>query len=116
METDLNKNYDDEYFVGRDVFGSPYNKKYGSQFSGYASPNQEFFFYDYAVLRYDGRFTYKGKDYYIVNWGDCFALTDRKKEVMYQTFPDAIALIEQLEIDGRKLIDFMEEITDVEAL
>ena len=60
METDLNKNYDDEYFVGRDVFGSPYNKKYppdykkyGSQFSGYASPNQEFFFYDYAVLRYD---------------------------------------------------------------
>ena len=35
---------------------------------------------------------------------------------MYQTFPDAIALIEQLEIDGRKLLDFMEEIEDVEAL
>ena len=35
---------------------------------------------------------------------------------MYQTFPDAIALIENLEIDGRKLLDFMEEIEDVEAL
>ena len=50
METDLNKTYDDEYFVGRDVFGYPYNmkyppdyQKYGSQFSGYATPNQEFF-------------------------------------------------------------------------
>lgn len=123
METDPNKTYDDEFFVGRDVFGYPYNKKYppdyqkyGSQFSGYATPNQEFFFYDYAVLRYDGRFTYKGTDYFIVNWGDCFALTDRKMEVMYQTFPDAIALIENLEIDGRKLLDFMEEIEDVEAL
>ena len=35
---------------------------------------------------------------------------------MFQTFPDATALIENLEIDGRKLIAFMEEITDVEAL
>ena len=71
---------------------------------------------DDSVLCYDIRFTYKGTDYYIVNWQDCFALTDKKREVMYQTFPDAIALIEQLEIDGRKLLDFMEEIEDVEAL
>ena len=28
METDLNKTYDDEDFVGRDVFGYPYNMKY----------------------------------------------------------------------------------------
>jgi len=123
METDLNKNYEDAYYIGRDVFGYPYNKKYppdykkyGRQYSGYATPNQEAFFYDYTVLCYDIRFTYKGTDYYIVNWQDCFALTDKKHEIMYQTFPDAIALIEQLEIDGRKLLDFMEEIEDVEAL
>lgn len=123
METDLNKTYEDAYYIGRDVFGNPYNKKYppdykknGSQFSGYATPNQEAFFYDYAVLCYDIRFTYKGKDYYIVNWQDYFALTNRKHDVTYKEFPDAIALIENLEIDGKKLLDFMEEIEDVEAL
>lgn len=123
METNPNKKYADEYYIGKDVFGFPYNmkyppdyQKYGRQFSGYATPNQEAFFYDYVVLHYTIRFTYKGKDYYIINWWDCFALTDQKHEIMYQTFPDAIALIENLEIDGRKLLDFMEEITDVEAL
>ena len=122
METDLNKTYEDPYYIGRDVFGYPYNKKYppdyqkyGRQFSGYATPNQEAFFYDYVVLCYDIRFTYRGKDYYIVNWQDYFAYMDQTLKITYQSFPDAIALIEQLEIDGRKLIDFMEEIEDVEA-
>ena len=81
-----------------------------------ATPYQEAFFYDYAVLCYDLRFTYKGKDYYIVNWNDCYALTDETREIMHQTFPDAIELLEQLEIDGIKLLQFMEEIEDVEAL
>lgn len=123
METNLDKTYEDPYYIGRDVFGYPYNmkyppdyQKYGRQFSGYATPNQEFFFYDYAVLCYDGRFTYRGKDYYIVNWQDYFALMNEKHDITYQEFPDAIALLENLEIDGRKLLDFMEEIEDVEAL
>lgn len=123
METDLDKTYKDAYYIGRDVFGYPYNMKYppdykknGRLLSGYATPNQEAFFYDYVVLCYDIRFTYKGKDYYIVNWQDYFALTNRTHDVTYQEFPDAIALIENLEIDGRKLLDFMEEIEDVEAL
>lgn len=122
METDLNNTYEDPYYIGRDVFGYPYNKKYppdyqkyGRQFSGYATPNQEAFFYDYVVLCYDIRFTYKGKDYYIVNWQDYFAYMDQTLKITYQSFPDAIALIEQLEIDGRKLMEFMEEIEDVEA-
>ena len=123
MEANLDTIYKDEYYVGRDVFGHPYNKKYPPdfqkfrrQYSGYATPYQEAFFYDYAVLCYDLRFTYKGKDYYIVNWSDCYALTDETREIMHQTFPDAIALLEQLEIDGIKLLQFMEEIEDVEAL
>lgn len=113
----------EEYYVAYDIFGYPYNKKYppdfskyGGQYSGYATPNQEFFFYIYAIQHYDGRFVYKDKEYYIINWWDCFALTDKKHETIYKEFPDAIALIEQLEIDGRKLIDIIDEIEDVEAL
>jgi hypothetical protein len=33
-----------------------------------------------------------------------------------QTFPDAGALIEYLKIDGIKLLQFMEQIEDIEAL
>ena len=32
METNLDTIYKDEYYVGRDVFGHPYNKKYPPDF------------------------------------------------------------------------------------
>ena len=122
METETKQFPEDEFYIGRDVFGYRYNKKYppdykkyGDTYSGYATPNQEFFFYDYVVLCYDGRFTYHGVDYYIVNWGDCFARTDEKLQIMYETFSDPIALIEQLKIDGKRLMDIMDDIEDVEA-
>jgi len=44
-----------------------------------------------------------------------FAPTSKTHDVTYQEFPNAIVFIENLEIDDRKLLDFIEEIEDVEA-
>ena len=115
---------DKEWYIGRDLAGYPFNKKYqpdyqknGRQYSGYATPYQETFFYDYVVLKYDVRFRYQGVDYYIVNWGDCdcYARMDETLKITYESFNDPIELIEQLEINGRKLIDFMDEIEEIEV-
>ena len=114
----------DAWYIGRDLLGYPFNKKYppdykkyGSTYSGYPNVYRETFFFDYAVENYDVRFKYQGVDYYIVNWGDynCYARMDETLKIKYESFADPIELIEQLEINGRKLIDFMNEIEEVEV-
>lgn len=115
---------DKEWYIGRDLAGYPFNKKYppdikryGSKYSGYKNVYRETFFYDYVVLKYEVRFRYQNVDYYIVNWGDydCYARMDETHKITYESFTDPIALIEQLEINGCKLIDFMDEIEEVEV-
>ena len=117
-----NANINSDDYVGRDLFGYPYNKKfppdtkrYGSQYSGYRTPQQETFFYDYAILCYDVRFKYHGKDYYVIIRPDYCARTDKTLRVEYEKFKNANELIEQLSIDGIKLIDFMDQIEEVEV-
>ena len=114
---------DKEWYIGRDIFGYPYNrkyppniKKYGAHYSGYRTFQQECFFYDYIVLNYDVRFKYNGVNYYIVNWGedDC-ARMDETLKIQYEVFHNPIDLIENLQIEGHKLIDIMNDIEEVEV-
>ena len=109
-------------YIGTDLLGYPFNRKYppdtkryGSKYSGYMTAQQECFFYDFAVLNYFVCFKYKGQNYYIVSWEDCCAQTDETWNVVYEKFPNPIALIEQLTIEGHKLIDIINDIEDVEV-
>ncbi len=109
-------------YVGRDLFGYPYNKKfpldkkrYGSEYSGYRTPQQETFFYDFAILCYDVRFKYRGTDYYVIIRPKYCARTDETLRVEYEKFKNANDLIEHLTVDGIKLIDFMDQIEEVEV-
>lgn len=122
MKTVNDSDIQNDDYVGRDLMGYPYNrkyppdiKKYGSQYSGYRTFQQETFFYDYAILCYDVRFTYKGTDYFIIIRKGYCARTDSTLRIEYEKFPNANALIEQLTIDGVKLIDFMNQIEEVEV-
>ena len=76
---------------------------------------QNNFFHDFAVLNYDVRFKYKGVDYYVIIRPEYCARTDETLRIEYEKFKDANSLIEQLMVDGVKLIDFMDEIEEVEV-
>ena len=109
--------------VGYDLAGYPYNKKYppcvakyGDEYGGYGSWNKWILFYDFAVQGYDLRFVYHGKWFYFLSEPDHVALCDDHYTEEYQLFPDANTMIEQFEIDGKKLIDIIEELEDVEQI
>ena len=109
--------------VGYDLAGYPYNKKYppcvakyGDKYEGYKSLNEQILFYEFAVQNYDLHFRYKGRDYHFVTGKDHVALCDDHYTEEYQLFPDANTMIEQFEIDGKKLIDIIEELEEVEPM
>ena len=112
-----------EEYIGEDLFGYWYNKKYppnvekyGSKYNGYSTDARDVLFQDFAVYGYDLQFKYKGKYYYCVSCGNYVADCDDHFTVEYQRFEDANQYIEQFEIDGRKLIDIIDELEEVEPV
>lgn len=108
--------------TGYDLFGHPFNKKYppnkekyGIMHDGYKNMNREALFYDFAVMCYDVSFRYKGKNYYLLTEKDHAAVCDEKFNKEYETFPDENTLIEQFKIDGKALIDIIDELEDVDV-
>ena len=64
-------------YIKDDLAGYPYNSKYppnyeqnGGLYHGYKNNSEETFFYDFAVQRYDLRFSYKGVEYYFLSEQD----------------------------------------------
>ena len=60
----------------KDLAGYPFNAKYppnyeknGGLYHGYKNNSEETFYYDFAVQRYDLRFSYNGKKYYFLSNG-----------------------------------------------
>ena len=109
--------------VGYDSDGYPFNKKYPpskdrlrSEYGGYETWNRWILFYDFAVQGYDLYFKYKGKEYHFLSEPDYVAYCDDHYTEEYQRFPDGNVLIEQFEIDGKKLIDIIDELEDVEPM
>ena len=110
-------------YVRDDLAGYSYNmkyppnvEKYGTIFGGYSTASREVLFHDFAVFCYDLRFKYNDKYYYCVNCYDYVADCDENFNEEYQRFEDANQYIEQFEINGRKLIDMIDELEEVEQI
>ena len=110
--------------VGTDFMGYPYNikyppmiAKYGDKYLGYPTWNQEVFFYEHAVQGYDVTFVYHGVKYFLMADPD-YHCTCEDMHFMpsdkSQYFKNGNELIEQLEIEGHKLIEIIDELEDVE--
>lgn len=96
-------------FVGFDLFGNEYNCKYppasdrfGNEFGGYSTPNQETFFYDFCILQYGVVFSYEGQIFEAEFTNDGPILTNRFTNEVQGPFDDAVKLIEEAEVDEKK--------------
>ena len=91
----------------------PNKERYGDTYGGYKNNAEEVLFYDFAVQFYDVSFKYNGRSYYLLTDDDHVAVCDSNFTEEYETFKDAVELIEKYCIDGKsllELIDFLEEV------
>jgi hypothetical protein len=107
----------------KDLAGYPFNAKYppnyelnGGLYHGYKNNSEETFFYDFAVQRYDLRFSYNGVEYYFMSGQDYAAQCDEKFTNKIRKFKDGNAVLEEFEIDGKRLIDLIPLIEDCEPM
>lgn len=115
---------DNQDVVGRDLMGYPYNKKYpptdtskGNLYHGYSDSFRETLFYDFAVLGYDLEFSYRGRAYHVMSdrengvW-----LSDSKYTAKLEHFANGNDFLENFKIDGRRLIDLIDQLDDVQPI
>lgn len=107
----------------KDLAGYPYNAKYppnyernGGLYHGYKNNSEETFYYDFAVQRYDLRFSYDGKEYYFLSEQNYAAQCDEHFTNEIRRFKDGNAVLEEFEIDGKRLIDLIPFIEDCEPI
>ena len=109
-------------YVMTDLIGYPYNGKYPPKgdkhglYHGYASDAEETLFYDFAVQRYDLTFVYKGQRYYFLSDTDHVAFCDEHYTVEYQVYSDGNTALEQFLIDGKPLIELIDQLEEVEPV
>lgn len=114
----------EEGVLVKDLLGYYYNgkyppmiSKYGDQYLGYPNWNQEVFFYEFAVQGYDVTFVYHGVKYFLMADSEYYCTCEDMHFMpsdKSQYFPNGNALIEQLEIEGHKLIEIIDELEEVE--
>lgn len=109
--------------VGYNLLGYPFNKKYppdekryGSQYAGYKTSNRETFFYSFAVQGYDVQYIYHGKRYYVMFEPDAVYESDEHFTAQYQKFEDGNDYIEHYVIEGKPLIEIIDELEDVDPV
>ena len=110
-------------YIKDDLAGYPFNSKYppdyeknGESYHGYRNNSEETFLYEFAVQRYDLRFTYKGKSYYFLSCQDYVAQCDETFCKEIQRFADGNDALEQFTIDGVRLLDLIPSILDCESM
>lgn len=110
-------------YVKEDLAGYPYNSKYppdydrnGGLYHGYSNNSEETFYYDFAVQRYDLRFSYNGVEYYFLSEEDYVAQCDKTFSTEICRFKDGNDVLEKFEIDGKKLIELISMIEDCEPV
>ena len=109
-------------YVMTDLMGYPYNGKYPPKgdkrgiYHGYASDAEETLFYDFAVQGYDLTFVYKGQRYYFLSDKDHVALCDERYTEEYQVFPDGNTALEQFKIEGKSLLELIDQLDEVEPV
>lgn len=93
----------------------PPNKvKYGDLYDGYKNKAEGVLFYDFGIHGYDVSFKYKGKDYYLLTEPDHVAVCDEHFNEEYESYADAMELIENFKIDGKPLIELTTEIEEID--
>ena len=104
-----------------DKEGFPYNCKYppnkerfGDLYDGYKNKAEGVLFYDFGIQGYDVSFKYKGKNYYLLTEPDHVAVCDEHFTEEYESYADAMTLIENFKIDGKPLIELTAEIEEIE--
>lgn len=103
--------------------GYPFNEKHlpdyannGNVYHGYRNNTEETFFYDFAVQRYDLRFSYHGKEYYFLSTDSYAAQCDETFTNEICRYIDGNDVLEHFTIDGARLLDLINEIQDVESI
>ncbi len=71
--------------------------------------------YDFAVMGYDVRFSYHGKEYFLLDDGEG-ALSDSSFSKKLETFDNPMSLVENLKIEGKPLLSIMKDIDDIEPV
>jgi hypothetical protein len=107
-------------YVGHDLFGYEYNRKYppnkemfGNDFGGYATPNQETFFYDYCIQQYGVVFSYEEVSYETEFTNEGPILRNITTQKVQGPFDDAVQLLEKAIINGRKMIDILDNLQNI---
>ena len=107
-------------FVGLDLFGNEYNCKYppssdcfSNEFGRYSTPNQETFFYDFCILQYGVVFSYEEQLYEAEFTNDGPILTNRFTKEVQGPFEDAVKLLEKSNINGKKMIDILDDLENI---
>lgn len=122
MEIKLTPENDSRKYVGYDLYGHPYNSayppnkdKFGSTYDGYATIGEGVLLYDFVVMGYDVRFSYKGKTYHLLNDGKAY-LSDSHFKVKGQEFDNPMELVERLQIEGEALLRILKDIDYAEPV
>ena len=111
----------DPDYIALDLCGYHFNRKYppnkeryGDSYGGYKNNAEEVLFYDFAVQFYDVSFKFNGRSYYLLTDDDHVAVCDSNFTEEYETFKDAVELIEKYCIDGKSLLELIDFLEDVE--
>ena len=111
------------YYIGHDLWGYRYNNEfppnttlYGNDYYGYKNAASQVLFYDFAVQMYDVRFKYHGNMYFLMYTPEYAALCDEKFTNEIEIFATPNDLIKNLEIEGRKLLEIIDEIEEIEPV
>lgn len=124
MEADntITPENDPREWVGYDLCGYPFNKKYppnkklyGQAFEGYPNKALGVLLYDFAVQGYDVELSYKGKTYYFMDAGEG-VVTDSHFREQKEVFDSPMALVENFKIDGKTLLELAPEMEDIEPI
>ena len=111
-----------EDYVMKDLMGYSYNGKQPPKgdkqgvYHGYSSDKEETLFYDFAVQGYDLTFVYKAKRYYFLSDTDHVALCDEHYTEEYQVFPDGNTALEQFKIEGKSILELIDQLEEVEPI
>lgn len=107
-------------YVGYDLFGYEYNCKYppnedkfGNSYGGYATPNQETFFYDFCILQYGVVFSYEDVLYETEFTDDGPIITKLATNEVQGPFENAVQLLENTNINGQKTINILDKFQNI---
>lgn len=116
----MNKEF---HYIEHDLWGYRYNNEfppntflYGNDYYGYKNAASQVLFYDFAVQMYDVKLMYNGKMYYLLYTPEYAALSDEKFNDEIEVFLTPNDLIKNLVIEGKKLLDIIDEIEEIEPV